>query len=61
MQNKVLIIDDDKNVIRQVSHWLKDFGYQPSFVPNPLLVIDRLKTEHFDLILLDIAMPGKMG
>lgn len=52
----VIIIDDDLGVIDSVSILLKRNGYDYVGVTNPLDGIERLKHEHFDLVILDYIM-----
>ena len=59
--SKVLVIDDDRMVIQQISELVTAFGHKVSFVPKPKFAIQRLETEEFDLILLDINMPEIIG
>ena len=59
--SKVLVIDDDRMVIQQISELVTAFGHKVSFVPKPKFAIQRLETEEFDLILLDINMPEING
>lgn len=59
--NRILIVDDERQIIEHVSALLKSFGYQYAFIPKPELVFKRLEQELFSLILLDINMSGKSG
>lgn len=59
--NRILIVDDERQIIEHVSSLLKSFGYQYAFIPKPELVFKRLEYENFGLILLDINMSGKSG
>jgi DNA-binding response OmpR family regulator/anti-sigma regulatory factor (Ser/Thr protein kinase) len=59
--SKILIIDDDRLVIEQISELISSFGHEPSFVPKPSFAIKRLELEEFDLILMDVNMPEING
>ncbi|HAS39766.1 MAG TPA: hypothetical protein DCS93_04775 [Microscillaceae bacterium] len=61
MENKILIVDDERMVIMQVSEWLAAQGYQYNFVSKPRLLMKKIEAEAFDLILLDINMPDIDG
>jgi len=59
--NKILIVDDERTVIQQVDSLLESFGYKSDFIPKANFLIKKLETETFDLILMDINMPGIDG
>ena len=58
---KVLIVDDNIDISELISLILKKEGIDSKIVNNPLEVIDLVKNEYFDLILLDIMMPEMSG
>jgi len=58
---KILIVDDDALVLKQLSELITSFGYEASYVPRAEFVLERLGSESFDLILMDINMPGING
>ncbi|SRR5581483_1859665 len=55
--NKILIVDDDPEIVRLISELLKDEGYEVESVTQSLRVYDRAKASRPNLILLDIMMP----
>lgn len=55
--SKILIVDDDPEIVRLISELLKDEGYDIETVTQSLRVYDRAKESKPDLILLDIMMP----
>lgn len=57
----VLIIDDDITHRQLMRSLLQPMGFIISELGNPLLVIDKLKENPVDLILLDLSMPGLSG
>jgi len=58
---RTLIIDDDQNVIDTLDRSLKSADFQPSSCATTEQALDLLKRERFDLVLLDISMPGLSG
>lgn len=54
---KILIVDDEKSVVKQVRILLQTYGYTASFLLKPEMLFQRLEHEVFDLILLDVNMP----
>jgi CheY-like chemotaxis protein len=59
--SKVLILDDERQVIQQVSTLLDSFGYDYDFIPKADFLFRKLDSDDFDLILLDINMAGRDG
>ena len=55
--SKILIVDDDPEIVRLISELLKDEGYDIETVTQSLRVYDRAKECQPDLVLLDIMMP----
>jgi two-component system cell cycle response regulator len=58
---KILVADDDQALSRTLSWILKDSGYDVVTVPGGEGVMEHLKTDPFDLLLLDIMMPKVDG
>lgn len=58
---KVLIVDDDLNLIRQVELTLNEILCQSVGLMEPEFLEAALKRESFDLILLDVHMPSYCG
>ena len=53
---KIIAVDDESGIIDSLSVFLKRSGYQLTGVTDPLEAIERVKNEHFDLMLLDYIM-----
>jgi len=58
---KVLVVDDDKNLRLLYEQELTDDGHQVSLAGSGPEVLDYLKNNRPDLIVLDISMPGMDG
>ena len=57
----VLIVDDDRDLCVMLSKLLSSHGYQTTYVLSGDECLRRVPTEPFDLIVLDIMMPGLDG
>jgi two-component system, OmpR family, response regulator VicR len=55
--SRILIVDDDPNIVQMLSDVLSDEGYEVSTATQSLRAFDRAKEAHPDLILMDIMMP----
>jgi two-component system chemotaxis response regulator CheY len=53
---RVLIVDDDPEFCKLMEHLLKKFGVHVSASGTPQEFLNRLKSEHFDLCLVDLNM-----
>ena len=58
---KILIVDDEKTICDLIDINLSAAGYHCKSVQDGLTAIDLIEREHFDLILLDIMLPGADG
>lgn len=61
MSNLILIIEDDKAIIRLLELSLKTNGYTPVIAENGLSGISRFLSEKPDLVLLDLGLPDVDG
>ena len=53
---KIIAVDDEIGIIDSLSIFLKRSGYQFVGVTDPSEAIERVKNEHFDLMILDFIM-----
>lgn len=60
-QGKILILDDDPNVAEQLKQLLSEEGFEISFIMKGDFLFKRLEAETFDLLLLDLNLPGTSG
>ncbi len=58
---KVLHVDDDPMNLRVVQEILGAFGHIGVMASSGEEALERLRTEAFDIMLLDIHMPGMTG
>lgn len=58
---KIIIVDDDIEIIKSLYIHLKDTGYNLTSVTNPIDAIEKVRNEHFDLMILDFNMPQISG
>ena len=61
MQQRVLIIDDEKSLRRLLSTFLKDAGHRVTTAGNGKEAIEHFSTEAFDVVLIDIVLPDLSG
>jgi len=61
LKEKVLVIDDDKNICELVSLYLLKEGYEVFTAFNGVEGLEKFKSVNPDIIILDIMMPGMDG
>ena len=58
---KILVVDDDEDILELVAYNLSKEGFKISIASNGLLALDVAEAENPDLILLDVMMPFMNG
>jgi two-component system alkaline phosphatase synthesis response regulator PhoP len=58
---KILIADDEPDILEIVSFNLKEEGYEVFTARNGIEAVEFAKMHHPDLIILDVMMPGITG
>lgn len=61
MAYRVLIVDDDQLMARSLSRCLESEGLAGFSVPSGEAALERLTREDFNLVLLDLSLPGIDG
>ena len=61
MKKKILIVDDDPNIVDYLVTLFEDNGYETCSANNAQEGFDMAKQEVPDLITLDLEMPGEWG
>ncbi len=60
-KKRVLIIDDDKAILRTTSLVLQKNGFDADTAETGKEAIERLKTQHYDVLLVDLRLPDMDG
>jgi two-component system KDP operon response regulator KdpE len=61
MAPRVLVVDDDAQILRAVRTSLQGRGYEVRTAPNGETALHSLSTEAVDLVILDLSLPGIDG
>ena len=58
---KILAVDDDADILLTLKEELEFCGHKVDVLQNPLDVENSIKSDDYDIILLDIVMPELNG
>jgi len=58
---KILVVDDEEAILTFLHRLLTDMGHSVETINSADAALERLKTERYSLILLDIKLPGMSG
>jgi len=53
---KIIAVDDEEGIVDSLSIFLNRSGYNFTGVTDPMEAIEKVKNEHFDLMILDFIM-----
>ena len=60
-QGRVLIVDDDENLLKFIRAALESEGYQCETAMNPLSALELVSKGSFDIMITDIVLPEMNG
>src|SRR5919198_806641 len=60
-QNRIMVVDDEQDVARLFAISLERNGFVVDVFNDPLSALSNYKASYYDLLLLDIKMPGMNG
>lgn len=58
---KILIVEDERKVLALIKEGLSSAGYQVEAAESPEAARSLLRTHNFDLMVLDVMLPGTSG
>jgi DNA-binding NtrC family response regulator len=61
IDTRVLIVDDEEIVRESLGGWLEKDGYHVASVPDGRTAVERMRAEPWNVILVDLKMPGMDG
>jgi len=61
LKQRILIVDDDKEVVRLMRAYLEQAGYEVLVAYNGESALHSLRREQPDLVLLDLMLPDRNG
>lgn len=61
MKAKILVVDDEQDLLELVSYNLQKEGFSIEVSHNGEDALKKIKSDRFDLLLLDLMLPGMQG
>jgi len=61
MGSKVLLVDDDEKLRALVREYLEGYGFQVVPLSDGRGVVEKIRDESPDIVILDVMLPGKDG
>jgi len=58
---KILVVEDDRTVGQYVRRGLEEHGYHADLVADGLEALRQVSGQHYDLVVLDLRLPGMTG
>ncbi|MDE2600055.1 MAG: response regulator transcription factor [Rhodocyclaceae bacterium] len=58
---RVLLVEDDRMIGEEIQGALRDASYAADWVKDGKTALTTLAGQHYDLVLLDLGLPGKDG
>lgn len=58
---RILLVEDEKKILKMFERALKGAGYEVTAITNPLEAEKLLKKKTFDVVVTDYSMPGMNG
>ncbi len=61
LTQRILVVDDDREIVRLVKSYLEQAGYQALTAYDGETALHVMRSDHPDLVVLDLMLPGRDG
>lgn len=61
MANKILIVEDEKDILELIAYNLRKEGFVTDSTPDGETALAKIKKGNYDLVILDLMLPGLQG
>lgn len=61
MPQRILVVDDEADLIQLLTHHLRREGYEPLSASNGAEALKEIKRDRISLVILDLILPGPDG
>jgi DNA-binding NtrC family response regulator len=60
-KHNILVVDDEKNILKVVALTLRDSGYSVDIAQSAEEALEKFRLTAYDLVVTDLKLPGKSG
>ena len=60
-KKEILIVEDEEDIRKLMTRFLEDKGFSVSFAADGREAADLLQTRDYDLLIIDVLLPGEHG
>jgi DNA-binding NtrC family response regulator len=61
LNQRILVVDDDESILRSLRRVLEKNGYLNDTAETAREALDKLRSHHYDLALIDVILPDMKG
>jgi DNA-binding response OmpR family regulator len=61
LMRRALVVEDDPDIVELVAHYLRREGFAVESASDGKRALERLRSEPYQLLVLDLQLPGKDG
>ena len=61
MSARILLVDDERDILEPVTYALEQDGFEVVQAVDGILALDLVRRDGFDVVLLDVMLPGMSG
>jgi two-component system alkaline phosphatase synthesis response regulator PhoP len=61
MSSRILLVEDEPGLVLTLSDLLRTEGYELDTATDGIMALSKASSEPFDLVILDVMLPGKNG
>ncbi|HSV49853.1 MAG TPA: response regulator [Candidatus Acidoferrales bacterium] len=61
MKKTILLVDDDRSILRTLKRVLERSGYDTDTVETASEALEKLRSRHYDLAIIDVILPDMKG
>src|SRR5438309_4064054 len=60
-EKRILLVDDEHDITSSFQMGLEQYGFKVTTYNDPILALSEFRADRYNLLLVDIRMPGMTG